>query len=178
MKAPEWPAEEINLAWRQKLAAYWAISWPALLVSYIAAGLVTAGYTLDDLVRHTLLVGVVGNLAFFGTQAILTRRLVHKKYRTFRVGLFRNDGVRSSRLAMGEALRVWLFILGPQLALVLTASVFLWLWGAKMPDQAVRSVSSLSLWLRFLVVGPYAIDFALRIRYPGFRLQAFGYRYV
>jgi hypothetical protein len=36
----------------------------------------------------------------------------------------------------------------------------------------------MAVWLRFLVVGPYAIDLALRVKHSGFRLRAYGYRYI
>lgn len=174
----ESPGWQIDLVWSQKVAAYWSISWPALIASFTMAFFVTSRYAGDDLADHLPVITIGGNVAFFGIQAALTRRLVRKNYRSFRVGVLRDDGQRSRRLSVREASLVWLWILGPQLALLLTASIIVWWFGDKLPPETIRSISSLSLWLRFLVVGPYAVDLALRAKYPGFRLQAYGYRYV
>jgi hypothetical protein len=177
--SPEKPGWQINLAWRQKLAAYWSISWLAWVVpSLTQAFLVTSPYAVDD-VAHQFPAVVLGwHLAFFGIQSVLTRRLVQKNYRSFRVGFLRDNDVPSSRFQVREAGLVYLWILGPQLALLLTSSLGVWWFGAKLPPETVRYISSLSLWLRFLVVGPYAVGLALRAKYPGFRLQAYGFRYV
>jgi len=178
MQPSETPGWQINLAWRQKVAAYWSISWPASIASFTMALLVTSFYTFDDLARHLSVITLAGNLAFFAIQAILTRRLVRKNYRSFRVEVLRNDGERRRTLSVREGGRVSLWIVGPQLAFFLTASLIVWVYGAKLPIELVRLISSSSLWLRFLVVGPYAVDLALRAKYSGFRLQTFGFRYV
>jgi hypothetical protein len=172
---PGWP---IKLAWRQKVAAYWSISWPSWVASFIMAFGLTSRYRVDELPAHLPVIALAGHLAFFVIQAVLTRRLVQKNYRSFRVGVLCENGQQDRRLSMREAGSVWLWILGPQLALLLIASVLVWWYGAKLPPETVRSISSLSLWLRFLVVGLYAVDLALRVNYSGFRLQAYGYRYV
>jgi hypothetical protein len=162
------PGWQINLAWGQKVAAYWSISWPAWVACYI----------MVVFLRHS--VGTVSILArdlvFFGLQAVLTYRLVRKKYHSFRVDVIRDDGQRGPKLSMGEASLVWLWILGPQLALLLMASVLLWGYGAKLPPEAMGGISSWSLLLQILVVGPYAVGLALRAKYPGFRLQAYRHR--
>jgi hypothetical protein len=178
MKPSEAPGWKIHLAWAQKLAAYWSICWPAWLVSWILAFLSTSIYSVSDLKYRLPVIAIGGNLLFFGIQAVLIHRLVRKNYRSFRVEVIRGDGQRSRRLSTREVLRVWLWIMGPQLALLLTASLVVWCYGAKLPPGTVRSITSLSLWLRILLVGPYAVDLALRVNYPGFRLQAYGFRYV
>jgi hypothetical protein len=40
----------------------------------------------------SLAISIGGRLVFFGVQALLTRRLVRKNYRTFRVGTVREVG--------------------------------------------------------------------------------------
>jgi len=177
MKPSEAPGWHISLAWRQKLAAYWSISWPALIASYSLVILLTSLYSVGQLAGHFFAIGVVGNAAFFAAQAISTQRLVRKNYRSFRVEVRREDGQRVRRLSIREAGLVWLWILGPQLALLLITSIIVW-WYDTLPAQTVQSISSLSLWLRFLLVGPYAVDLAVRAKYPGFQLEAYGYRYI
>jgi hypothetical protein len=102
--------------------------------------------------------------------------LVRKNYRTFRVGTIREGDERSGKLSMREAGLVWLWILGPQLALILATNIITWSY--VLPPETVRTISGLSLGIEFLVVGPYEIALALRVKYPGFRLQAYGFRYI
>jgi hypothetical protein len=115
-------------------------------------------------------------LVYFGVQALLTRRLFRKKFRTFRLAVLRDDGSETSEPSWSEAYRVWLWIFGPQLALSLALSVLLRFYGDRLDPDTLRSLSSLSMWLRFLVVGPFAIHLAVSARYNGFRLQAFSPR--
>ena len=79
---------------------------------------------------------------------------------------------------MRDTASLWLWIFLPQLALLVLASLVVGVWGTKLEPEASRGLSSLSLWLRFLGVGPYAVGFALRRKYATFRLQAHGFRYV
>jgi hypothetical protein len=165
------PGWQINLAWRQKLAAYWSVSWPPWISTIVMAVLVAG----PAVTRHTAL---AATHPFFGIQALLIPRLVRHDYRTFRVYTIRDDGRQDRTLSMREAVLVWVWMLGPQLALLLGSSLLVWWYGPKLPPQTVQSISSLALWLRFLAVGPYSIGLALRARYPGFRLQAYGFRYI
>jgi hypothetical protein len=140
--------------------------------------LLTSEYSVELLQDNFSVIALGGNLAFFAIQALLTRRLVRKNYRSFRVYVVRDDGTKSRNLSIREAVSVWLWILGPQFALLLLVSVVVWFCGAKLPLDTVRGFSSMSLWLRFLVIGPYAAGLALRPKYPTFRLEAHGFRYV
>ena len=177
-KPNDFPGWQISLAWRQKVAAFWSISWPAWIGSFVLVMLLTSGYSVELLQDKFSIIAFGGNLAFFSIQALLTRRLVRKNYRSFRVYVVRSDGSQCRKLSLREAVSVWLWIFGPQLAPLLVASLVVWFWGTKLPSEAVRGLSSMSLWLRFLVVGPYAVDLALRVKYPTFRLQACGFRYI
>jgi hypothetical protein len=171
-KPSETPGWQIDLTWGQKVAAYWSISWPA----WVAAGfavMLFRRYFVDHLRGPVIALG--GNLAFFAIQTILTRRLVRKNYHGFRVDVLREDGQRTRGLSMREASRVWLWILGPQLALFLIASLIVSWPGATLRPETVSAINTWSLLLRFLMVGPYAVHLALRAQYPRFRLQAYGY---
>src|SRR5438874_6781717 len=116
MEAPAVPGWRINLTWGQKVAAYWSISWPALIGSFALVSLTR---------RIPLLYPLIGNPAFFGFQAILIHRLVRKNYRTFSVGVLHDDGQQNRKLSLPEGGLVWLWLLGPQLAVFLAASVVL-----------------------------------------------------
>jgi hypothetical protein len=90
--------------------------------------LLTSGYSVDLLQDNFSVIALGGNLAFFAIQAFLTRRLVRKNYRSFRVYVVRDDGSKSRNLSVPEAVSVWLWILGPQLALLLLVSVVVGSW--------------------------------------------------
>jgi hypothetical protein len=177
-KPPDFPGWQISLAWRQEVAAFWSISWPAWIGSVALVILFTSGYSVDVLQDNFSIVALGGNLAFFGIQAVLTRRLVRKNYRSFRVYVVREGGAQSRDLSLREAASVWLRIFGPQLAFLLFTSLVVGFWRTKLPTDTVRGLSSMSLWLRFLVIGPYAVNLALRVKYPTFLLQAYGFRYI
>ncbi len=173
--APEW---QITLAWSQKVAAYWAISWPALLASFVALAVPASTLPLNGFKGHAAGMSLAAFVAFFGVQALLARRLVRKKFRTFRLEVTRDNRYPSSELSLPESIRIWLWIFGPQFALSLAFSGLLQFYGDRLQPETVRALPSMALWLRFLVVGPYAVDLALRMKYRGFRLQAYGYRYI
>lgn len=175
-KAADFPPWKIRLAWRQKVAAFWSVSWPALIVSMGLFSWLTSGDSVDFL-SHNFSVFAIGiDLTFFAIQALLTRRLVRKNYRSFRVYVVRDDGSKWRDLSIREAVLVWFWIFGPQFALLLLPSVVVWFWGATLPPDTVSRVSSLSLWLRFLVIGPYAVGlaYAQSIQCSGWRPTGFG----
>jgi hypothetical protein len=169
--------QAVSLSWGQTIAGYWSIFWSAWIGSLAIVAVFTSRYSVEELKEHFSAVALGGNLAFFAVQAVLIHRLVKKNYRTFRISVVRDSGESDRRLSMKESGLVWLWVLWPQVALLLVSSlVALWA-GAKLDSEGVRGISSVSLWLRFLVVGPYAVGPALKARYPGFRLQARGFRY-
>src|SRR5258708_2360894 len=84
-KAADLPGWPIQLAWTQKIAAYWSISWPALASSALLVFLITKDYSVDRLLENQNFVAIGSGLFFFLIQALLTRRLVRKDYRTFRI---------------------------------------------------------------------------------------------
>src|SRR5579862_3025948 len=109
----------INLAWRQKLAAYWAISWPAWVLSMSLPGFLTVGYTVDEALSRRIALEVITNVSFFVVQLLCTQRLVRKNFRSFRIEVLREDGQRYRRLSLSDSTLVWLWIMGPQLAFIL-----------------------------------------------------------
>lgn len=133
----------------------------------------------SDFSSHPAMVTLLSAGINFGGEAVLTPRLVRKKYRSFRLYAVREDGARSRRLSFGEMMHVWLWIAAPQIALV-TA---LWLLrsvsigGHRLSPDVQRSISSLAVWLRFLWVGPSGIALAVQAPYPRFKLQGFGVRH-
>lgn len=175
-KLTSFPGWEISLGWQQKVAAFWSISWPAWIGSMGLVLLSTLWFPVNFRQGTSPVFAISGNVAFFVIQAFLTRRLIRKNYRSFRVQVVRGDGSRSRDLSVQEGVSVWLWIVRPQLALLLVVSVVTWFWGPMLPPATTRGFSSMSLWLRFLVVGPYAMNLALRQNYQEFRLVTHGVR--
>ena len=163
-------------AWRQKVAAYWSITWPAWIGAAVLAFFITA--FSRNLRSSIVVMSVVENVFFFSIQAILTGRLVRKTYQSFRIYVVREDGNREQRFSASEAISVWLWIFWPQLAFYLLMSTVGWLMGHSLTADPLRRISTVALWGRFLVVGPYALDLALRVKHAGFRLETCGFRYV
>jgi hypothetical protein len=168
-RQPSGKLGQIDLSWPQRLAAYWSTFWPAWIASIIVLILLTG---------HTSVTFVVSGLVFLNVQAFLTHRLVRKNYRSFRVFVIRESGPPSRRFSRREAGLVWLWMVGPQLALYLFLWQVVWWFGAKAPPGLVDGIFSFSVWPQLLVVGPYGVGLALRAKYPGFRLQAHGLRYL
>src|SRR5258707_9088418 len=93
---------KISLNWGQKVAAFWSISWPAWIGSMGLVILLTSGYSIDLLQDNFSIIAVGGNLAFFAIQALLTRRLARKNYRSFRLYVVHDDGTQSRKLSIRE----------------------------------------------------------------------------
>ena len=177
----QWPP--IQLAWRQKLAAFWSIAWPSLLASmllmFVLSGVLTSDKveTVDSLGARGEIAAVVSNLAFLVGQVILIPRLYRKRYRSFRVEISHEDGA-SNRLSAPEVMRVGIQLVWPQAVYMVLTAIAVASASAAMDPSAARGVVSLFFWMRFLLVGPYAIHFAIPKSYSGFRLQTYGQRFV
>jgi hypothetical protein len=109
-RADDFPGWEITLPWAQKIAAFWSISLPALLGSLGVGILCTRAFSGDAVYANRSLIALAGYLAFFAFQSLLTRRLVRKDYRSFRLHVVRDDGSKSRSLTIPEAVTVWLWI--------------------------------------------------------------------
>ena len=105
---------------------------------------------------------------------MLTPRLVRKNYRAFRVYVVRENGQTTRSLSLPEASRVWLWIAAPEVAFYLLASLLI----ARLSPETASAISSLALWIRFLLIGPFGVGIAVRAKYYGFRLEASGYNYI
>ena len=175
----EW--EAIDLAWRQKLAAFWSITWPSLLAVLFVGTYLPPSWTIEDLLEHGAILSLGLNGVGFLCQALLVPRLVRKRYKSFRIDVIRTEGASERRLDAREAARVAWQVFWPQAAFYLIASLAIEfvLEGFEVGSyEEMRRIGPLSGWVRFLIVGPFAIRTALRTQYPGFRLQAFGWRYI
>lgn len=176
--APDVPGWPIELSWGQKIAVFWSLSWPAFLVMWLF-GMIAGWWLPPTPPRPTRgpspWISLLGTGVFFAVQAVLTHRLVRKNYRSFRVAVLRETGERTRRVSTREALAIWLWIAGPQVALILTGGVLVSFY--RSPDLA-KTIDALYLWLCFLLVGPYAVGLALRARYSRFKLQPLAVRHA
>ena len=138
----------------------------------------TLGWTVVGLRTHAEFLGWTSALAFLLCQGILVPRMVRKRYRTFRLEVVRTDASRTGNLTVAEVARVWLKIIWPQIIFLVAAWVVQFSLGSRLSADTTRAISTLSLWGRILVVGPFGIYCAVPSKYPGFRLEAFGQRFV
>lgn len=161
------------LAWRQKFAAFWSISWPAWVISMLVLGVVTSMFSVERLGQPELL-GVLfltQKGVFFLLQGLFIPRLFRKQYRDFRIYLLRDNGEDARTPSFPEVLPVWVWIFLPQF--LATAAL-----GILSLLTATPAFNSLDSVLQLLVVGPYAVDLALRRTYSGFRMETAAMRYV
>jgi hypothetical protein len=175
-EAPGWP---IELSWGQKMAAYWSITWPAFAGFFLLLFLepfFSIGVRQET--QNLWLTTLLANLFFFALEALLAQRLIRKKYRSFRIYAIRKDGARKGALSFREMLSVALWVSAPQFLWMLLAASIIWLGGKNLSPQAARSISTIALWTRFLFVGPYALDFALRVEYSTFHFETNAMRYL
>ena len=157
---PAWPA--IALTWRQSVAAFWCLAWPALL-----AMMATISFWPNEDVRTA---ATVTNLVLILVQPASLPRLVRKNFHLFRIDVLRGDAETSHALSLSEIARFSLPLVWPQFAFFIAADF------ARQLGRFANSSPFLLIWL--LVIGPWAFNFALRKTYPGFRLQPFGIRYI
>src|SRR5690242_9338454 len=118
VNSQQWPP--IELAWRQTLAAFWSISWPSLLASWLLmvflSGILTSNRieTVDSLGVRGEVAALVSNLAFLFGQIILIPRLYRKRYRSFRVEVLRPGDATDPTLSAQEKIRVGIRLAWPQ----------------------------------------------------------------
>lgn len=79
---------------------------------------------------------------------------------------------------MYEILSVWLQIVWPQVVCLLAFFIIASWPTYHLDDRTRSSIASASLWLRILLINPAAIQIAMGAKYLGFRLQAYGQRYI
>jgi hypothetical protein len=171
-----WPT--IALAWRQRVAAFWLVAWPSWILSFASVAVVTSGWSVADLVAHSGAMSAIANVVFLAVQAFLVRRMIRKKYRSFRLVVVRTDGSTTSTLSLRDVLHVWVKIIWPQVAFLVAVWIVLMWQGSDITEETTRAISTLSLWGRLLVVGPFGVYCAVPADYRTFRLEAVGQRFV
>jgi hypothetical protein len=169
---------ELSLSWTRRFAAFWAISWPAWIVSFATAGFGLSFDSLDAPPNHFFAASMLAHIAFFASQALLVHRLPRKNFRTFRLEVVRDGGASSRIFSAREGVEVWFWIVWPQVVVLTVLSLLAYWIGSTGATEVARSISGLALWIRILIVGPYSIDLAMRTKYPGFRMRIYGYRFI
>jgi hypothetical protein len=110
---------------------------------------------------------------FFSGQAVLTPRLIRKNYGTFFVAVIRGDQAPERYVSPEEIGKICVRVLWPQVAFLAAISAAGYYFRGQLSEENIRLMNTISLWGRFLVVGPLSIQGAIRAHYSGFRLQAF-----
>jgi uncharacterized membrane protein YsdA (DUF1294 family) len=169
---------ELSLSWQQRFAAFWAISWPAWIVSFATVSFDLSFDSTNPPSHHLWIASIIAQIAFFATQALLVHRLPRKKFRTFRLEVVRDGGESSRTLSAKEGVEVWFWIIWPQVMVVTVLSLLAFWMDSKGATEVSRGIPGLAMWTRILIVGPYAIDLAMRTKYSGFRMRIYGYRFI
>jgi len=176
VEAQSWP--KISLAWRQRLAAFWLLVWPSWLISFALLMVLTLGWTVVGLRTHGEFLGWASALSFLLCQGILVRRMVRKRYRSFRLEVVRKDASGTATLTTAEVARIWLKIVWPQVVFLVAIWLVQLSLGSRLSADTIRAISTISLWGRILVVGPFGVYCAVAAEYPTFRLEAIGERFA
>jgi hypothetical protein len=131
----------------------------------------------EDYAPLSPLISLGRSAVFFGVQGLLVFRMARKSYRSFRVVAFDRRGGRHA-LSLPQLVRVWLWILIPQLIFSILATTALFWYSSHAPAQTVRGLAAFQSLIEFFLVGPCAVGLALRARYSDFTLRVYGYRYI
>lgn len=153
--------------WGDLVAAFWAIAWPASALSWLV--ILAPVALVSDLTKSATwgpLVAFATPLVYLAALLYFTPRLTRKDFRDFRLRVVRDNGLTDRRLSRSEALRVWLCLVGTQIAIACAVVALAYWFGA------TKGLNGLKALLRYLVVGPIAVRIALQTKYQGFRLEA------
>jgi hypothetical protein len=163
--------QTIDLTWSQRLAVSWSIMWPAF-----AAYLLLTAFMSDDLLAYFIheipfLFSVIVTGFTLAAQAALSFRIARKDYRSFFIAVMRN-GKLKRRLTLSEQTRVSVWLLAPQAGFFMFFALLFSFAHVRIPQEQ----ASLGTWIRFLVLGPFGVAWALRAEYRGFRLAAYRHK--
>ncbi len=92
-----------------------------MLFALLAAIVISPAAAADNIAVLT----VAGSAVYFAIQAVFSRRLVTKNYRSFRLYMIRDHEYPSRNLSMREALHIWFWIFTPQFLLLVVTSTLL-----------------------------------------------------
>lgn len=174
VEAQSWP--KISLTWRQRLAAFWLLAWPSWLISFSLLMVLTSGVVVVGLRTHGELLGWASALSFLFCQGLLVRRMIRKRYGSFRLAVVRKNASGTAALKTAEVACIWLRIVWPQVVFLVTVWLAQLALGNRLSADTIRTMATLSLWGRILVVGPFGVYCAVAAEYHTFRLEAIGER--
>jgi hypothetical protein len=165
--------DRIELGAGQSIAAYWSISWQSLVALLVATMLIAVFASSDSLGGKRVSTFLGLNVLLLTVHALMVPRLVRKNYRTFVVSVIREGEQPARNLSPEEIASVCIRVLWPQIAFLAILNITTYFLRERLSEETIRGLTSLSLWGRFLLIGPLAIQGAMNARYSGFRLQAF-----
>ena len=165
--------DPIELGTGQSIAAYWSISWPSIAASLLVCLVQWVPVSLHPIGGIIAPLNLVSSVLCFSCQALLITRLTSKTFKTFFICVVREGDPPRRAMLPAEIGSVCLRVLWPQIAFLTAASFKMFYFGEYLSAGAISSMSAIALAVQFLIVGPFAIQWALKARYPGFRLQAF-----
>jgi hypothetical protein len=144
--------------------------------------ILTLGWTVVGLRTHPVFVdvfvGMASALFFLLCQLTLVRRMVRKKYRSFRLEVVRPSRPEAATLTIVEAARIWLKIIWPQVCFYVAVWLVEFWLGNRLSADTTRAIPTLAQWGLILVIGPFGVHRAVTSKYPTFRPKAVGERFA
>jgi hypothetical protein len=106
--------EPIELSWSQKLAAFWAITWPTHLTMMVVA-LPFAAFSVEPTKSHLALIQLLVLAAYPFCQVLWVPRLVEKRFSSFRIFAEYADGTIPKYLPIRHSIPPTICVILPQL---------------------------------------------------------------
>jgi hypothetical protein len=166
--------EPIELSWSQKLAAFWAITWPTLLTMMLGMAIVLQLLNAMQFKRSAVVTWALGSVVYFACQVFWIPRLVEKRFRSFRIFAAYADGTWPKFVPVRDSVPAAVCVVLPQMMFMGIASVVAYLIAHSLNAKTFQSINLAAL--RILVVSPYSISFAMSTNYPKFRFRAYALR--
>jgi hypothetical protein len=163
----------VSLRWKHALAAWWAITWPCWLIATLSLFALQDFTQLSSMQDPANIALALNGLIFVGQGGLLFR-LTGKNFRTFWIGVLRNRDLPGRKLLIGEQVRVWWQFLFPQLLCIAALQLLSF---ASLTAARAEAVNLIVFGLRFFLIGPLSIYWALSTDYHDFRLQAFAHQF-
>lgn len=145
------------MTWRQSFAAWWAVSWPGLLlVLLIQVGLLLRYDPMAFRQPWSRELGWLGDLLFFVSQWAMAPRLFNRPLAGLLIPLRR-------RLTAEERFTIALYLALPQILLICGITTFLAFFEHRLAVETLRFLGTLTVYARYAVIGPWSVTFALTL---------------
>jgi hypothetical protein len=145
------------MTWRQSFAAWWAVSWPGLLLVVMVQVILLLRY--DPMAFRqpwSRELGWAGDAIFFVLQWVMVPRLFNRPLAGLLLPLRR-------KLTGDERFTIALYLALPQVLLIAGFATFLAFFEDRLAVETLRFLGTLTVYARYVVIGPWSITFALAL---------------